>query len=115
IGSGTWLTGPVELLSNVNLVIEKGALLQFTKDYAQYPIIKAGKNSNSYCVASPLYAYSVENIAITGEGIIDGAGDNWRPVKKSKTTPGQWEQLSKTGLLSADGNIWWPTLDAMNG
>src|SRR5438128_2343193 len=57
ITAGTWVTGPIELLSNVNLVVEKGALLQFTADHKEYPIIKAGKGSNTLTVASPIYAY----------------------------------------------------------
>ncbi len=115
IGPGTWVTGPIELLSHINLVLEKGALLLFTRDYSQYPIIKAGKNSNTYTPASPVYAYSAEDIAITGEGIIDGSGDCWRPVKKGKMTDYQWNELAKTGVLSADGKVWWPTEEAMNG
>jgi DNA sulfur modification protein DndE len=116
IPAGTWLSAPIELLSNVNLVVEKGAVLQFTPDRKQYPIIKAGKNSNSFTVASPIYAYSAKNIAITGEGIVDGAGESWRPVKKSKVAPGFWDKLVKSGgTLSSDGKIWWPSYDAMNG
>ena len=51
-------------------------------------MIKASFKSNSIITASPIYGYDLKNIAITGEGIIDGAGDSWRPVKKLKTTAG---------------------------
>lgn len=116
IPQGTWLTGPIELLSNVNLVVEKNGLLQFTQDRKQYPIIKAGKKSSTLTVASPIYAYSATNIAITGEGIIDGAGESWRPVKKNKVLPGFWDKLVNSGgVLSNDGKIWWPSNEAMNG
>lgn len=116
LSAGTWITGPIELLSNVNLVVEKGALLQFTADHKQYPVIKAGKNSGTYTVASPIYAYGAQNIAITGDGIIDGAGESWRPVKKSKVTEGYWSQLVKSGgVLSNDGKVWWPGTEAMEG
>jgi len=40
IPSGLWLTGPIELLSNVNLCAEQNALVVFTDDYNAYPIIK---------------------------------------------------------------------------
>lgn len=115
ISAGTWLTAPIELLSNVNLVIEKGAILQFTSNHQLYPIIKAGKSSTTFTVASPIYSYEAENIAITGDGIIDGAGESWRPVKKSKVSPGYWNELIKSGVLSSDGKIWWPNNDALNG
>ena len=38
-------------------------------------------------------AENAENIAITGEGIIDGSGDKWRPIKKFKMTEKQWDAL----------------------
>jgi polygalacturonase len=111
---GLWLTGPIELKNNINLVVERGALIQFTGDRSQYPIIKAGGSSN-YSVASPIYGYKLKNVAITGEGIIDGAGENWRPVKKIKTTEAQWKDFLKTGVVSSDGTVWWPSREAMEG
>lgn len=115
VPKGTWLTAPIELKSNVNLYVEKDAVIQFTTDHTQYPIIKNGATSTSYNTASPIYAYDAENIAITGFGIIDGAGDSWRPVKKSKVTEGYWKQLTQKGVISNDGKIWWPSNEAMFG
>jgi DNA sulfur modification protein DndE len=115
VPEGIWLTGPIELKSNINLHIEKNALVQFTKDHSQYPIIKAGNSSTNFTPASPIYAYNAKNIAITGEGSFDGAGDSWRPVKKEKTTAQQWSDLTRAGVVSNDGKVWWPTLEAMNG
>ena len=71
VPKGIWLTGPIELLSNVNFHLEGGSLLQFTGDHVQYPIISNGMNASSYTTSSPIYAYNTENIAITGLGIID--------------------------------------------
>ncbi len=115
VPQGIWLTGPIELKSNVDLHVERGATIQFTKDHTQYPMINAGKSSKNFVTASPIYGYDLENIAITGDGTIDGAGESWRPVKKEKTTAGEWSELAKTGVLSKDGKLWWPTLEAMNG
>lgn len=115
VPAGIWLTGPIEMKSNVNLHLEHGAVIQFTKDHSQYPIIKAGSKTNSLTTAPLIYGYDLVNIAITGDGIIDGAGDSWRPVKKEKTTPAQWNEITKGGVISNDGKIWWPSLDAING
>jgi polygalacturonase len=112
VPAGNYLTGPIELLSHVDLHVEAGALIQFTADHTQYPIVPG----RGPLVASPLYSYDQEDIALTGEGILDGAGDTWRPVKKEKTTPIQWHGLlASGGVLSPDGKIWWPTREAMNG
>lgn len=114
VPAGLWLTGPVQLQSNVNLVVERGAIIQFTPDRTQYPIIKMG-GSSSFVVASPIYGYNLKNVAITGEGIIDGAGESWRPVKKSKVTAGQWKAFTRTGVVSKDGSVWWPSKEALEG
>lgn len=114
VPAGIWLTGPIELESNVNLYTMKGALVQFTKDHTQYPLIKQ-PGSKTYTVKSPIYGANLENIAITGEGVFDGAGESWRPVKKSKVTPALWNNFTETGVITTDGKIWWPSVDAMNG
>jgi len=116
VPAGLWLTGQVQLKSNVNLVVERGALIQMTKDHSQYPIIKASGKSSNYVVTSPIYGYGLQNVAITGEGIIDGAGETWRPVKKEKVTASQWKEFTSSGgAMSDNGKIWWPTKEAMEG
>jgi polygalacturonase len=113
VPSGKWLTGPIRLLGHVNLYLAADAIVQFTADHTQYPMI-ATKGGAS--VTSPLSAEDVTDIAITGDGTFDGAGETWRPVKKEKTTPAQWNALlASGGVVSPDGKIWWPTREAMNG
>ena len=116
VPAGCWITGPIQLKSNIDLHLERGALVIFTKDHSQFPIIKASSGSTNFVTASPIYGYDLKNIAITGEGIFDGGGDSWRPVKKSKTTDSQWKELlASGGVVSKDGSVWWPSADAMNG
>jgi YhcH/YjgK/YiaL family protein len=114
VPAGLWLTGPIELQSNINLVVERGALVQFTGDRTQYPIIQM-KGSDSYVVASPIYGSKLKNVAVSGEGILDGAGESWRPLKKSKATEAQWKEFNKSGVVSKDGSVWWPSKEAMEG
>jgi len=115
VTNGVWLTGPIEIKSNVDLHVDKGAIILFTRDHTQYPMINAGKGVRTLTTAFPIYSIHSENIAITGSGSIDGAGDSWRPVKKVKTTPAQWDEFTRTGVISKDGKIWWPSYEAMNG
>lgn len=115
VPAGKWLTGPIELKSNVDLHTEKNALVQFTPDRTQYPVINMNGDGKTFVVASPVYAYKADNIAITGEGAFDGAGESWRPVKKNKVSTTVWDELKKTGVVSEDGKIWWPSYEAMKG
>lgn len=117
IPEGLWLTGPIELKSNVRLHTLKGSIVLFTKDFEQYPMVKTYyEGQECWRNKSPLYANQASNIAITGEGIFDGNGDAWRPVKKSNVTSFQWrEVLESGGLLSGDGLVWYPTQRALDG
>ena len=113
VPAGTWLSGPIELLSHVNLYLAADAIVQFTSDHSQYPIVPGHGGA---AVTPPISATGAEDIAVTGDGTFDGAGDSWRPVKKEKTTPTQWNALlTSGGVVSADGKLWWPTREAMNG
>ncbi|UYQ94879.1 hypothetical protein MKQ68_07210 [Chitinophaga horti] len=92
VPAGLWLTGPVVLKSNVELHLEKSALLQFTEDFDQYPLIATNyEGLAAMRCQPPISAVDATNIAITGHGIIDGAGDAWRQVKKDKLTESQWK------------------------
>ncbi|AHF16654.1 glycoside hydrolase family 28 protein [Niabella soli] len=108
---GLWLTGPLTLKSNVNLNLAAGATLLFTKDKTQYPLVKANwEGFEQMRNQSPISAKNAVNIAITGNGIIDGNGDAWRMVKKDKLTESQWKNLvASGGVLAEGGKTWMPS------
>ena len=111
---GIWLTGPIRLQSNIELHLEEGALVQFSSDFKQYPQVTLDlKGEKETRLMSPIFGENLQNVAITGRGVFDGAGDAWRPVKKSKMTEGQWKQLlASGGVLEEKGDIWWPSEEA---
>ncbi len=82
---GVFLTGPIHLLSNVNLHVAAGATLRFQRDPKRYlPIVLTRWEGMECMNYSPLiYALDQENIGITGEGTLDGNADcnNWWPWK----------------------------------
>jgi len=70
IPEGLWLTGPIVLKSKVNLHAEKNALVLFTNNYDEYPLVKTWFEGESMWRAmSPIFAEKAEDIAITGEGV----------------------------------------------
>jgi polygalacturonase len=117
IPKGLWLTGPLVIKSNVNLHLEKNALLQFTTDFNQYPLVKGNwEGLQQMRNQSPISASDATNIAITGDGIIDGGGDAWRMVKKGKLTETQWKKLvASGGVLSEDKKTWYPSEKSVKG
>ncbi|MDO9554472.1 glycoside hydrolase family 28 protein [Rhodonellum sp.] len=114
---GIWLTGPIRFQSNINLHLEAGALILFSKDFEDYPLVETSfEGLNTTRCVSPIYALEVENIAITGSGTIDGNGDAWRPVKRSKMTDSQWKKLlASGGFLNEKKDIWFPTEGSRTG
>ncbi|TDX12767.1 glycoside hydrolase family 28 protein [Flavobacterium sp. S87F.05.LMB.W.Kidney.N] len=117
IPAGLWTTGPIKLKSNVNLHTQNGAFISFTSDLKQYKLIESYfEGSKVIRCESPIMGVGLENIAITGQGIFDGNGAVWRPVKMGKMTAGQWDELVKSGgVLSKDGKIWYPSKGAYEG
>lgn len=117
IPEGLWLTGPIEILSNVNLYTEKNALIVFTTDKDAYPIIETNfEGLDTRRCQSPIYSRNAENIAITGYGTFDGSGDSWRPVKKEKLTEAQWNKFTKSGgVINEKGSVWYPSEASMKG
>jgi polygalacturonase len=108
---GIWYTGPITLKSNLNLFLDAGALIIFSTDFNDYPIVAISfEGIDTYRCLSPVNGVNLENVAITGTGTIDGSGDAWRYVKKSKMTDGQWKELlAKGGVLSTDKKTWYPS------
>jgi polygalacturonase len=117
IPEGIWLTGPIVLLSNVNLYTESNSLILFTDDFEAYPIINTiFEGLETKRCQAPIYANGAENIAITGHGVFDGNGDSWRPVKKEKLTAAQWKKLLASGGVTDEaGKIWYPTAGSLKG
>ena len=117
IPAGIWLTGPIQLKSNIDLHTEKGALVIFSANRKDYPLIDTWfEGRPEYRCMSPIFGENLENIAITGDGVFDGAGEAWRPVKKFKMTEMQWKDLlASGGVLDQKGTTWWPSEAAMNG
>ena len=108
---GVWLTGPVVLKSNIDLHLEAGAVMLFAADESLYPIISTSfEGLDTRRCQSPLSANGAVNVSITGQGVIDGNGQYWRPVKRSKVTDAQWQEvLSRPGGREMKKDYWVPS------
>ncbi|MGG9972070.1 glycosyl hydrolase family 28 protein [Ferruginibacter sp. SUN002] len=118
IPRGAWLTGPIVMKSNIDLHLADGALVIFTPDFNQYPlVISSFEGVDAARCQAPVTAENLENIAITGKGIMDGNGYYWRPLKKSKMSDAEWKNhLSKYGgVLTEDKKTWYSSTKALKG
>ncbi len=81
VPAGRYLTGPIHLRSNVDLHVMKDATIAFTTDTKAYlpPVLTRFEGMELMNYSPFIYALDQENIAVTGEGTLDGqASDaNW--------------------------------------
>lgn len=74
------LNGPIHLTSNLCIDLQKGAKLVFGANPADYlpAVLTSWEGTFLYNYSPLIYGYQLENIAIIGEGVIDGNGrDNF--------------------------------------
>ena len=103
VPAGEWLTGPITLKSGVNLVVEKDAVLKFSTVREHYlpVVLTRWEGIDCYNLHPLIYAYGQNDIAITGQGTIDGQATKetwwhqcgstrygWKPGMLSQRAPG---------------------------
>jgi len=75
VPAGTYLTGAIRLLSNVNLNLASGATLKFSGDASKFPLVLTRYEGIECMNRSPMiYAHGASNIALTGSGVLDASG-----------------------------------------
>lgn len=116
VPAGIWFTGPIVLKSNINLHLNKGAVILFSPDFSLYPLVKTNfEGLDTRRCQSPISGVNLTNVAITGEGSINGSGQAWRPLKKAKVTEAKWKEVVKSGGILKDPGYWFPTAGALKG
>lgn len=108
VPAGVYLLGPIELKSHTDLHLSQNATLYFSPDASLY-VQKEGAKSTRGRVRSAISAEQCTDISITGGGLIDGMGNYWRPVKRSKQSDEEWKNYVKQGgTVTKDGNFFFP-------
>jgi len=81
---GNYLTSPINLTSNMVLLIQPGATILGATDADLWPVIEplpsygVSRDTNSKMrYQSLIYAYKQNNITLTGGGVINGQGEIW--------------------------------------
>jgi polygalacturonase len=84
VPAGTYLTGSIRLKSNINLYLDAGATVLFSTNKKDYPVIFSrweGVEREVY--QSCIYGANLENVSITGYGILNGQGQLWWELYRS--------------------------------
>jgi polygalacturonase len=84
-----FVDGPIHLVSNVCIELQKGARLKFGSNPKSYlPVVLTSWEGTLVYNYSPfIYGYKLENVSIIGEGVIDGNSaetfNKWRSFQKN--------------------------------
>jgi polygalacturonase len=88
VPAGEFLTGPIHLRSGVNLHLARGSTVRFRREPSAYlpPVMTRWEGMELMNYSPLVYAFEQEDIAVTGEGTLDGqAGpEHWWPWKASQ-------------------------------
>ncbi|MEM1526764.1 MAG: glycoside hydrolase family 28 protein [Ignisphaera sp.] len=112
------LSSPIILRNNAVILIEKDAVIEFIANYDNYPVVDTRREGIHQCQVSPLiFGKDVKNIAIIGEGTVDGHGERWWYLKKSRVPDDVWRKIleSGEGYIDEQTRTWWPTKRAFEG
>ncbi|QDP97084.1 glycoside hydrolase family 28 protein [Microlunatus elymi] len=103
IPPGTYHTGPIHLLDDIDLHLTAGAVLQFSQDPDDYlPIVRTRyEGVDCYNYSPFVYAAGRANISLTGKGILDGSADDHH-----------WWDWTRAGGDAGDGPAKRELLDA---
>ena len=113
VPAGIWYTGPIHLLSNVNFHLEEGAIIKFATDtdlyagdltkelYGSELTFVRIEGTECYNYSPFIYAKDQDNVALTGQGTLDGQarGDYWTKWKGN----GEPESNNALRKMGADG------------
>ncbi|MGH9404945.1 MAG: glycoside hydrolase family 28 protein [Terriglobia bacterium] len=75
--SGKYLTGAIELQSDLDLHLDSGAMLLGSDDPADYPVYSSAWPDGSKIISSLIYGDRLNHVSVTGRGTIDGQGKAW--------------------------------------
>lgn len=108
VPAGEYESGPIDLVSNLELHFEPGAVLKFSNNAYHYPAVHTRYEGANIKMHHPcIYGDHIRNTAITGNGIIDGNGSAWWQIYRAheadiKASPNVPFKYSRPYLLAVD-------------
>lgn len=123
IPSGTFLTGALFFKQGVNLLVEKDAVLKSTTNMTDFPpIYTRWEGIERYWTPALLNFIGMSNVTVSGDGLIDGSGENWPSGRggrgrfgRGAGTAGNTTATASSGNVTttpSSGNATTPTLAA---
>lgn len=85
VPAGEFFTGPIRLYSNITLHLTPGAVLKFSTNQEDYPVVDSRwEGASREVYMSCIYGEDIENVTISGSGKLDGNGHDWWDVFRNR-------------------------------
>ncbi|WBO21346.1 glycoside hydrolase family 28 protein [Sphingomonas abietis] len=100
LGAGRFVVGPLRLASRIDLHLDRGARLEGSTDHARYraAYVNWAFRPNEALIS----AVGTHDVAITGDGTIDGRGDTWWPEASADREAGNPKTIA-AGMPASNG------------
>jgi polygalacturonase len=96
IPAGTYLSGAIEMVSNMTLHVDTGATLRFVANREEYPVVEHSRYEGveTRAPAANIGGYKLENIAIEGHGTLTASNADWQAlVRPEAAARAAWNKL----------------------
>ena len=114
VPQGTFLSGAIFLKQGVNLLVEKDGVLKGTTNPDDYPQIKSRwEGTEEMYTASFVNAEGVTGLTISGEGTIDGSGEEWVTNNPYRRPPAAAAGAASTAAAAAATMVTPPSAPAV--
>ena len=109
VPAGDFLTGPIHLLSNVDLhLAATNSVLKFSTDPKKYlpAVLTRFEGMECYNYSPLIYAFGQKNVAVTGQGTLDGQAEesNWLAWKGQKNLTNGTQKIARKRLDDMNNN-----------
>ena len=94
IPAGHYSSGAIELVSNLTLYIDAGAVIRFAANREEYPMVQSRfEGVETHAPAAMLGGRNLENVTITGRGTLQADNAEWRKLMGNPSWREAWTRM----------------------
>ncbi|MBZ5617611.1 MAG: glycoside hydrolase family 28 protein [Acidobacteriia bacterium] len=94
IPAGRYISGAIEMVSNMTLYLDSGAVVRFVANREEYPMVKSRfEGVETEAPAAMIGGHNLENITIAGRGTIMADNTEWRTLMNQPVYRAAWTDL----------------------
>ena len=94
VPAGNYVSGAIQMVSNMTLDIEAGATIHFAANREEYPMVASRfEGVETEAPAAMIGGQHLENVTVTGRGTVMGVNADWVKLMSSQEDRAAWTEL----------------------